>query len=319
MRWLVLFALVLLTAAAVAGTSDATSFAKNGKIAFRRFLDKDKNRGVIFTISPNGTGERQLTRPGEATDDEPTWSPDGSRIAFTRQLGPDTAIYTVRPDGSGLTRVTPVCPLAKPRRCDGNLTPAFSPDGRDIVFASFDGRLKGAIVIIGSNGRNPRVVVPASSSAGLIDPEFSPTGDRIIFERHNLGREQPIDGRAIFMVNVDGSGLARVTPWKLSGGDPHWSPDGKWILFGSNEKLAKVSQNYLIHPDGTSLKQLTHFKLGTLGTASSFSPDGKWIVSGASGVGGQADLYVMRADGTAVRALTRTKLWDSAADWGPAR
>jgi Tol biopolymer transport system component len=36
-------------------------------------------------------------------------------------------------------------------------------------------------------------------------------------------------------------------------------------------------------------------------------------------VGGQGDLYVMRIDGTGVRQLTRTKVWDSAPDWGPAR
>ena len=111
-----------------------------------------------------------------------------------------------------------------------------------------------------------------------------------------------------------------VTPWSLAAGDnPDLSPDGKWILFRSDVPRVKQSQIYLIHPDGMGLTRLTLFKRGTTVTSSSFSPDGKQIVSGASGVGGDPDVYFMRADGTKIRPVTRTKLWDSAPDWGPAR
>lgn len=299
-------------------TSPATSPAKNGKIVFRRYLGENKSRGVIFTISPRGRGERQVTHPGHASDDAPAWSLDGSRIAFRRERGPDGAIYVVRPDGSGLARVSRRCPMAKPRHCDEDFGPAFSPNGRDVAFSSFDGR-KGAIVIVASDGRNRHVVVPASSQAQVGDPEFSPDGKRVVFEQHNLGRLKPKDGRALFAVNLDGSGRSRITPWSLSAGDPDWSRDGQWILFGSNEDGGKKSQLYVIHPDGTGLKQLTHLRQRNLGFASAFSPDGNWIVFGAIGVGGNADLYLMRANGTGLRALTRTRLWDSWPDWAPAR
>lgn len=306
-------------AAGVAASSSATSPSENGEIAFHRYLGKNKTHDVIFKVASSGRGERQVTHAAEEESDfEPDWSPDGSRIAFTRSGRSGPAIYTVRPDGSGLMWVSRNCP-AKPLRCDQYVTPAFSPDGRDITFVRFDARLsKGAIVIHRRDGRNRRTVVPARG-AQLSDPRFSPDGNRIAFERHNLGRSKPKDGRALFVVNLDGSGISRITPWNLVAGDPDWSPDGKWILFGSNEKRNKESQLYVIHPDGTGLKQLTHIGTGTLGTSASFSPDGKWIVFAASGVGGNADLYVMRANGTEVRQLTRTRLWDSAADWGPAR
>ena len=49
----------------------------------------------------------------------------------------------------------------------------------------------------------------------------------------------------------------------------------------------------------------------------SFSPDGKLIVFAKSGLGGEPDLFVMRANGTGIRPITRTALWDSAPDWGP--
>jgi Tol biopolymer transport system component len=311
------------TGAAGATGSHASSAAENGRIAFTRYFGPrydDKTRSALFTVARSGRGERRLTHPGsEASDFEPDWSPDGSQVAFTRsgRFGPAT--YTVRSDGSGLARVSRPCRRAKPRRCDQDITPAFSPDGRDVTFASSDGRLPTGIVIVGSDGRNRRVVVPATWTVEGVDPRFSPDGNRIVFERHNLGRKQPKDGRAVFLVNVDGSGLSRVTPWSLDAGDPDWSPDGKWILFGSNEELKKPSQLYLIHPDGTGLDQLTRVRRGTLRASASFSPDGKWIVFAASGVGGKADLYTMRANGTDVRRLTRTRLWDSAPDWGSAR
>jgi Tol biopolymer transport system component len=52
--------------------------------------------------------------------------------------------------------------------------------------------------------------------------------------------------------------------------------------------------------------------------STSYSPDGDWIVHATNGIDGNADLFVMRADGTDNQRVTRTELWDSAPDWGPA-
>ena len=52
--------------------------------------------------------------------------------------------------------------------------------------------------------------------------------------------------------------------------------------------------------------------------SASYSPDGKWIVHATNGVDGNADVFIMRADGTGNRPVTRTELWDSAPDWSPA-
>jgi Tol biopolymer transport system component len=50
----------------------------------------------------------------------------------------------------------------------------------------------------------------------------------------------------------------------------------------------------------------------------SYSPDGDWIVHATKGIDDNADVFVTRADGTGNRPVTRSKLWDSAPDWGPA-
>jgi TolB protein len=296
------------TTLATAAATSATPPGKNGRIAFRRWLANDQSWGAIFTINRDGSGERQVTHPRKGTrDEQPDWAPDGRLLVFTRSLpNQPYGVYTVRADGLGLRRLTPACqkrPSAA--ACPEYVVPAFSRDGRSIAFAGGPG-----IVITDRNGRHRRVVVRSRSEVD--DPQFSPDGKRLIFVK-----TRRTSCCAIFVVGLDGRHLRRATPWSLAAGDnPDWSPDGKWILFRSDVPRVKQSQIYLIHPDGSALTRLTRFKRGTLVTSSSFSPDGKWIVYGATGVARQPDIYVMRADGSDVRPVTRTKLWDSAPDWG---
>ena len=313
-----------LGAAAIALTiavapSQATFPGKNGRIAFRRYFNGDHSWGAIFTINANGKGERRVTHPLKGTvDDQPDWSPDGSLIAFSRSVnqGP-AAVYTVRPNGSGLTLVSKCPPSGHPPQCSDDNLPAFSPDGKQIVFGSGHGNTFDLVIADHKSGQQ-EVVVRGTSRYNLSDPQFSPDGKRLLFVE--VG--QPSDrAHAIFVSNVDGSGIRRVTPSRLTAGDnPDWSVDGKWILFRSNVELEnKQSQIYLIHPDGSGLKQLTHFKSGAIVTSSSFSPDSKSIVFATTGVDGNADLFVMRLDGSRMHPITRTRLWDSAPDWGTAR
>jgi Tol biopolymer transport system component len=322
----------LIVAGLVAATSSATPPGKNGKIAFRRYFDRNQSHGAIFVINPDGSGLRQVTdTPNQVVDDQPDWSNDGTLLAFSSnrdKVGRSrtfiySAIFTVAPDGSALTRLSPECPSPAPegKGCPYDYLPSFSADGKEVVF----GRAPGVVMTMGSDGQSSHAVVKGTSDGlrtgyTVTDAQLSPNGKRLLFVRDNRGALKPKNGKAIYVAGRQGTGARRVTPWSLGGGDnPDWSPDGKWILFRSNEELAAQVQIYVIHPDGTGLRQLTRFKKGTVVTSSSFSPDGKWIVYGASGVAGQADLYVMRADGTGARALTHTRTWESAPDWGPAR
>ena len=106
-------ALLLIGLVAVpAAPAQATFHAKNGRIAFRRFLNEERTWGAVFTIQPDGTDERQITNPPEGfVDRNPDVSPDGRRIAFEREHVVCDAvcsdeIFVVDADGSHLTQLT---------------------------------------------------------------------------------------------------------------------------------------------------------------------------------------------------------------------
>jgi TolB protein len=317
-RGKVVAAAALATVVSSAAAAVATPPGDNGQIAFRRYLGPDRTKGAIFVAAPDGSGQRQVTTPPEnAGDDYPDFASDGSFVAFQRCARGPCHVYTVRTDGTGLRMIGSA-------GVDRSY-PAISPDRTRIAFIRTFGHLRRnrapdhvAIYTIGIDGSGEhRVTLPKSKTAEDIDPQWSPDGRRILFVRMN-GTARPRHGQAIFVVNADGTGLRRVTSWKLRAGDgPDWSPDGKEILFRSPETEDFLHCNlFTIHPDGTGLRQVTHLGPRTKLYSASFSPDGRFITFGQTGVDGQADVWTMRADGSGVTPLTRSPQWDSAPDWG---
>src|SRR5262245_20903169 len=302
-----------------AGASPAAARGRNGRNGFPRYFNQAHSWGAIFTINPGGSGERQITHPPRGVlDDDPDWAPHGSLISFQRCLrggdGP-CSIYTIRPDGLRQVRVTPAC-TGTPSKCESDYAAGFSPDGNKLVFVDAHAE-KTSIVTSDTRGRDRRTILPNRKNVELNDPQLSPDGKRLVYV---LRQFKPKDRTAVFVANLNGSGAHLVSPWNLVAGDgPDWSPNGRWVLFRSNWPRVRQSQIFVVHPDGKALTRLTLFRRGTTVTSSSFSPDGRWITYGANGLGGQPDVWVMHADGSQMRPVTRTKAWDSAPDWGPAR
>ena len=311
-----------------------------GTIAFRRYFDAAQTHGAIFTINPDGSDERQLTDPPVGTvDDHPDWSPDGKRIAFERCAeGEPCRVFTVGADGGSPHKVEahcelePVCDLAQP---------AWTPDGRLVVTLA-QGRERAepttgelwiqhsAVELLDLDSGRQRTIVERGDWTGDAGtPAVSPDGRTVIYRRWNSWRSKPADRLAIFVVDRDGSNHRRLTPWRLGGGDhPGFSPDGT-VLFRSYEHDETQQSDYwTVRPDGSDLSQLTHYESvrrqpgetveRTLVLSASYSPDGEWIVHATNGVDDNADVFVMRADGTGNQPVTRSELWDSAPDWGPA-
>jgi Tol biopolymer transport system component len=149
-------------------------------------------------------------------------------------------------------------------------------------------------------------------------PGWSPDGKQLVFVA------KPRAVSSVYVSNSDGTGLRRVTPLRLQVSDqPDWSPDGTRILFAAGP--SDRWNLFTIRPDGTGLRQLTHFRGLTKVEVGSYSPDGASIVFstvvGAVNPPGATltDVFVMTADGTDIRPVTRARNWDGEADWGPRR
>ena len=330
------FAAVALLSLLGAGGALATPPGTNGKLAFRRLFNAQHTWGALFTANPDGTALHQITRPRKLVADiEPDWSPDGRLLVFQRidvngcGAGCETdEIDAVSKDGSKLSRLAydpPGKGCIRGGRPAGGVcraVPTWSPDGQRIAFqcevqpSTVDPGYS-RICVMDAEGSHAREL-PQEPASGLSDsaPNWSPDGKQIAFGRGVR------DQQAVFVMKADGSDARQVTPWSLRAGQPDWSPDGKRLVFYSNRSgPTDVSANlYTIHADGTGLEQLTHAGGGRIQYLSaSFSPDGAWIAfSRTPGVGaaGNADVYVMRADGTGVRNVTRSAIWDSGVDWG---
>lgn len=175
----------------------------------------------VFTAAADGSHVRQLT-DNAIPDFDPTWSPDGSAIAYRSQVDEgDDEIYVMRADGSHPRNIT--------NDPEVDWGPDWSPDGRCIAFNS--GRVEGTDDLHGfltdPGGRE----VTRISNAFIEYPAWSPDGTRIAF------MSQMWDGAGgnyeIFMVDADGSNLRRLTDNHVDDGWPAWSPDGTQIAFTS--------------------------------------------------------------------------------------
>ena len=324
-----------------------TESATNGHIAFERLRFQNSPLwGELFVMNADGTGVRKLTLPPNGTEDtNPDWSPDGSRLVFER--APSTgahSIWTVNSDGTGLRRLTPDCPpgagVPTCRADDG--WPVWSPDGKHIAFQRLTGALrpngatvndakaiyKDELTIMDADGGHTRTLFWLGPWRG--DPQapaWSPDGKRLVFVGKFMNSKTNGTGcecRALYVIDVDGSGLNRILPPGVEpGGRMEWSPDGSVILFRTHpgDDSSGVGANlYTIHPDGVGLHQLTHFSSAEHVLEGSYSPDGRSIVfETSSGAVGSAlpDIFEMDADGEGLHQITRTRNFETEADWGP--
>ena len=152
------------------------------------------------------------------------------------------------------------------------------------------------------------------------ESQWSPNGKRLAFTRVKNNNQA-----AVFVVNIDGTGLRRLTPWNLDAASPDWSPDRRQILFNSyfDPHRGKFSNIYAIRPDGSHRTLLTHTRRGIQSFRPSWSPDGTRIVfcrfTPLGQMRGRVDLYTMNRNGTAVQRVTNMpQAFPFAPDWGTA-
>ncbi len=305
--------------------ASATTPGKNGRIAFRRYLNDEHTRGAIFTVNPDGSGERQIPRAARnVVYTEPDWSPNGRWIVYNSWPENDedaSRILKIRANGRHLTRLSQSCT----DNCVSDGFPAWSPDGRQIAFErrfmpsdpdDFNWLI--AIFVMQADGTEPIQITHQGETADDPNrsrdhaPAWSPSGDRLVFERYSLDHRHG----AIFTVAADGSNARRITPWRLDAAQPDWSPDGRWIVFRTEPGSEGDGDIFMVHPSGRGLHRVAGGKGEWL--SCSFSPSGKRIQAGQVPRGQDtADIFVFDLDGSHMRNLTESHAWESASDWGP--
>jgi len=308
--------------------ADATSHGRNGRVAYRQYFNADHTSGAIFTIHRDGAGRRQVTHPRRTSlTTEPDWAPNGRWLVYTVYPDGDedrSRIVKVRPNGSHRTRLSISCT----GKCLSDGFPQWAPHSKRITFQRGLGprvhhNKVVAIFVMTAEGTNPRRVTQQRARL-TVDarwqdeaPSWSPSGQRIAFERF----DRQTDHQALFTIDVDGTGIRRITPWRLDASQPDYSPNGRWIMFRSHEESDTQGNVWLVRPNGLHRHAITHTPDGSgKWQSGSFSPNGHRITAAKApgeGAAGNADVYVMNVDGTDRRNLTQSPRWDSAPDWGP--
>jgi hypothetical protein len=207
----------------------------NKRLAYTVYSAAGSN---IYARNVNGTGVVQLTTDG--VSNQPAWSPDGRRIAFSsRRGGTGGDIYVMDADGSNVVRRTFT---ASANRNGG---PAWSPDGRKIAFTHWEGvGGSGVVTVVSADDDGTSAI---ALTKGCM-PSWSPDGGRIAFSAPNCNDYVPDN---LFVMSVDGSNVVQLTRDTAAlNWDAAWSPDGRKIAF---EVCLAGCSVALIEPDGSGL------------------------------------------------------------------
>jgi eukaryotic-like serine/threonine-protein kinase len=262
-----------------------------------------EGQGRLRIVLASGGEPRDLATDGDAV--QPSWSPDGRRIAYWG-LGAGSGqrdIRTVAADGSG-----PAAAVTDDPALDWN--PVWSPDGRSLYFASERGgamnvwRVAIDLRTGGARGRPEPLTVPSRVAGSL---SLSADGRLMLYvsaEKRSIIQRlglDPATGRVREAARPALQASRVIYTQDLS-------PDGQWIAFtnqGVKEDL------YVVRADGTGYRQLTDDSFRDRGPR--WSPDGSRI-GFYSDRSGRYEAWAIRPDGSGLEQLTRT---EGSARWLP--
>lgn len=241
----------------------ATNSAANGPYQLWIMNGDGGNQHVLFNDDPS------------YGDYQPSFSPDGSHLVFTR-CGPiNCAIYRINRDGSGLKAIT----RFNSDRDIFDVLPAYSPDGNTIAFTSYwrDGLIE-AVYLMNADGSGIHSFTPPA--LGGVAPDWSPDGNSIAFAINDsndpTGCNCWVLSGEIWTIDTDDRETTRLTfnnrHWNGINSVPHdfhpsWSPEGDAIVFARWAPDFSSSALYVLNSDGSNQRLVMQLSSSTHGAA----------------------------------------------------
>jgi Tol biopolymer transport system component len=295
---------------ATAGTIDLASLT--GRIAFS---GGGRHAEDVYVVDANGGNLRRVTSD-PASDFDPSWAPDGARLAYRHQTGldPTSEVWVIDSDGQDAHDISNEADSA-------DWGPSWSPDGKWIAWNSQQGRAFGfKLALVAPDGSGLHLV-PVDRWVEY--PAWSPDGTRIAFMSQQPDASGNDPNYDVYVVGVDGSGLTQLTEEPGEDGFPAWSPDGNLIAFSSSRDDCRNSTApdcltsgdigpyqalYVMKPDGSAVRRVS----SALAMLCDWSPDGRYLVAEARG-----GLGVYAVDGTGNAIIPVSVSEPGFPDWLP--
>jgi tRNA A-37 threonylcarbamoyl transferase component Bud32/outer membrane protein assembly factor BamD (BamD/ComL family) len=267
------------TSSVTASPTKAAEPLPSGLIAFPRF-DPTRVTYDIYICRVDGSNCRLVA----AEASQPDFLPGGTQIVFHSWKSDDKGLILQSLSGQRIWRITNQVEDARPsvdfqgrfyayhsrqeidrlprlyRTHDAEIqpvkreasivmgqSPCWLPDGRMLYAGCLEDEC--GIIVMQADGSNPRQVAAGGAET---NPEAAPDGRRVVFMSQRDGNWE------IYVVNIDGSGLKRLTRDPANDGLPTWSPDGRHIAFVSDRDGAWAV--WIMRPDGSDQHRL--FRLG---------------------------------------------------------
>ncbi|MDE3034808.1 MAG: Tol-Pal system beta propeller repeat protein TolB [Nitrospirota bacterium] len=261
------------------------------------FVSEQGGSRELYVMDYDGYGPRQVTADGFLSL-MPHWSPDRRYLVFTTYRGRTRQDIDAIELATG-KRATLVSMAGL------NITPAFSPDGTELAFASSN---EGNAELYKYNVRTKGLTRLTANNGGDLSPAWAPSGRELAFVSDRGGSPQ------IYLMSADGSNVRRLTFEGDYNAAPAWSPRGNWIAYvcRGQDRQYKLC---LITPDGQKRVQITSGQ--GVDDSPSWSPDGRHLVF-SSTAEGKSHIYMINSDGADLERLTSGGAHHSAPSWSPA-
>jgi Tol biopolymer transport system component len=259
---------------------------------------RGEQRWAIYVMDSDGTNRTRLGDSQTGFLSPPTWSPDGTKIAFVSDRDGKQDIWVMGSDGSDPVNLT--------HEQAKDYSPAWSPAGDWIAFASVRDAPYWELYLMRTDGSDVQRLTWWEDASDWT-PTWSPDGMRLAFASKRDGNWE------IYSMDRDGSNLMRLTDDPADDTNPAWSPDGSRIAFESTRE--GYTDIFVMPAVGGEALNLTSMPWATdLGPT--WSPDGGRIAF-YSDRDGDWDIYVMASDGSGAVKLTGDESNDQLPAWRP--